>query len=168
MSSPGISSKISSASAMAGEVDGVGIVEHASEFYLSDDTYTGLEYRSKHRFAGHGLVPARRVAWGEGSTGRRFLGCPLDLPEECHWLVWVDLPPPTRVALAFEDMHAEIERMWIKCHQLQKRNLELAKKKRTLKKKLKERDEMLRVWTLLFGISLLCVIVVAISVSSRI
>nr|XP_040250062.1 uncharacterized protein LOC120967867 [Aegilops tauschii subsp. strangulata] len=109
MSSPGISSKLSSASAMAGE-----------------------------------------------------------LPEECHWLVWVDLPPPTRVALAFEDMHAEIEWMWIKSHQLQKRNLELAKKKRTLKKKLKERDEMLRVWTLLFGITLLCVVVVAISVSSQI
>ena len=74
-------------------------------------------------------------------------------------MVWVDPPPPTRVALAFEDMHAEIERMWIKSHQLQKRNLELAKKKRTLKKKLKERDEMLRVWTLLFGIALLCVVV---------
>ena len=82
-------------------------------------------------------------------------------------MVWVDPPPPTRVLLAFEDMHAEIEQMWIKSHQLQKRNLELAKK-RTLKKKLKERDEMLRVWILLFGITLLCVVVVAISVSSQI
>ena len=83
-------------------------------------------------------------------------------------MVWVDPPPPARVALAFEEMHAEIERMWIECHHLQKRNLELAKKKRTLKKKLKERDEMLRVWTPLFGIALLCVVVVAISVSSEI
>ncbi|KAF7094919.1 hypothetical protein CFC21_097189 [Triticum aestivum] len=167
MSSPGISSNLSSASAMPGEVNGVGIVEHASEFYLPEDTCTGLEYCSKHHCTGHGLVPARQVAWGGGSTGRQFLGCPLDLPEECHWLVWVDPPPPTRVALAFENMHAEIERMWIKSHQLQKRNLELAKK-RTLKKKLKERDEMLRVWILLFGITLLCVVVVAISVSSQI
>ncbi|XBH98039.1 hypothetical protein VPH35_127611 [Triticum aestivum] len=166
MSIPGISSKLSSAPAMFGEVGGVGIVENAFEFYLPDDTYTGLEYRSKHRSTGHGLVPAHRVAWGGGSTGRQFLGCPLDLPEECHWLVWVDPPPPTRIALAFEDMHAKIERMWIKCHHLQKRNLELAKKKRTLKKKLKERDEMLCVWTLLFGIALLCVVVVAIFVSS--
>ena len=61
------------------KVDGVGIVEHAFEFYLLDDTYTGLEYRSKHRCAEHGLVPARRVAWGGGSTGRRCLGCPLDV-----------------------------------------------------------------------------------------
>ncbi|XBJ23404.1 hypothetical protein VPH35_001568 [Triticum aestivum] len=149
MSSLGISSKFSSAPAMAREVDGVGIVEHASEFYLLDDTYTGLEYNSKHRCAGHGLFPARRVAWGGGSTDRWFLGCPLDLPEECQWLVWVDPPPPARVALAFEEMH-------------------LAKKKRTLKKKLKEQDEMLHVWTLLFGIALLCVVVVAISVSSEI
>ena len=57
----------------------MGIVEHASEFYLPDDTYTGLEYRSKHRCTGHGLVPARQVAWGGGSTGRQFLGCPLDV-----------------------------------------------------------------------------------------
>ena len=83
-------------------------------------------------------------------------------------MVWVDPPPPARVALAFEYMHAKIERMWIKCHHLQKRNLELAKKKRTLRKKLKERDEMLRVWTLLFRIAILCVVVVAISVSSHI
>ena len=55
-----------------------------SEFYLPDDTYCGLEYRSKHRWPGHGLVPARRVSWGGASTGRRFLGCPLDV-RDCEF-----------------------------------------------------------------------------------
>ena len=60
-------------------------------------------------------------------------------------MVWVDPPPPLRVALAFEDLHAEIERSWIKSHKLQRENMELSKKNRALNKKLKERDEMLNV-----------------------
>ncbi|KAI4999255.1 hypothetical protein ZWY2020_003844, partial [Hordeum vulgare] len=59
-------------------VDGVGIVQFSSEFYMSDPSYCGLEKLSKHRCPGHELVPAHRVAWGGASTGRRFLGCPLD------------------------------------------------------------------------------------------
>ena len=54
-------------------------MEHVSEFYLPDESYCGLELLSKHRCPGHGLVPARRVAWGGANTGRRFLGCPLDV-----------------------------------------------------------------------------------------
>ena len=60
-------------------VDGVGIVQHSSEFYLPDESYSSLEFLSKHRCPGHGLVPARRVSWGGASSDPRFLGCPLDV-----------------------------------------------------------------------------------------
>lgn len=82
-------------------------------------------------------------------------------------MVWVDPPPPVRVALAFEDLHAEIERSWIKSHKLQRENMELAKKNRALKKKVKERDEMLNVWAVLFVGIVVCVVVVAFSVFSQ-
>jgi hypothetical protein len=82
-------------------------------------------------------------------------------------VVWVDPPPPLRVALAFEDLHAELERSWIKSHKLQRENMELAKKNRALKKKLKERDEMLNVWAVLFSGIVVCVVVVALSVFSQ-
>ena len=77
-------------------------------------------------------------------------------------MVWVDPPPPLRVALAFEDLHAEIERSWIKSHKLQRENMELTKKNRALKKKL-ERDEMLNVWVVLFAGIIVCVVLVAFS-----
>ena len=82
-------------------------------------------------------------------------------------MVWVDPPPPLRVALAFEDLHAEIERSWIKSHKLQRENMELTKKNRALNKKLKERDEMLNVWAVLFSGIVVCVVVVALSVLSQ-
>ena len=82
-------------------------------------------------------------------------------------MVWVDPPPPLRVALAFEDLHAEIERSWIKSHKLQRENMELSKKNRALNKKLKERDEMLNVWAVLFSGIVVCVVVVALSVLSQ-
>ncbi|XBH97934.1 hypothetical protein VPH35_127531 [Triticum aestivum] len=145
------------------EIDGIGILEFVSEYHHPDESFCGLESRSKHRCPGHGLVPARRVAWGGASTGRRFLGCPLDLPVECKWVVWVDPPPPLRVALAFEDLHAEVERNWIKSHKLERENMELTKKNRALKKKLKERDEMLNVWVVLFAGIIVCVVLVAFS-----
>lgn len=69
----------SASSCVAVEVDGVGIVQFSSEFYMPDLSYCTLEKLSKHRCPGHGLVPARRVAWGGARTGRRFLGCPLDV-----------------------------------------------------------------------------------------
>ena len=74
-------------------------------------------------------------------------------------MVWVDPAPPLRVGLAFEDLHAEVEGSWIKCHHLKKENIELARKNKALKKKLRERgDEMLLLWALLLvGI---CMIVV--------
>ena len=76
-------------------------------------------------------------------------------------MVWVDPPPPLCVALAFEDLHAEVERSWIKSHKLQRENMELTKKNRALKKKLKERDEMLNVWVVLFAGIIVCVVLVA-------
>ena len=76
-------------------------------------------------------------------------------------MVWVDPPPPLRVALAFEDLHAEVEHGWIKSHKLQRENMELTKKNRALKKKLKERDEMLNVWVVLFAGIIVCVVLVA-------
>ena len=68
-------------------------MQHSSEFYLPDESYSGLEFLSKHRCPGHGLVPARRVSWGGASSGCRFLGCPLDV-SFCEFvidLVFVDL-----------------------------------------------------------------------------
>ena len=59
-------------------------MELVSKFYLPDDTYCGLECRSKHRCPGHGLVPACRVSWGGASTDLRFLGCPLDV-RDCEF-----------------------------------------------------------------------------------
>uniref|UniRef100_A0A8I6X590 Uncharacterized protein n=1 Tax=Hordeum vulgare subsp. vulgare TaxID=112509 RepID=A0A8I6X590_HORVV len=137
-----VSSGSSSFSPAIEEVDGVGIVQHSSEFYLPWESYSGLEFLSKNQCPGHGLVPARRVSWGGASSGRRFLGCPLDLPYECQWVVWVDPAPPLLVGLAFEDLHTEIESSWNKCHHLKKENIELARKNKALKKKLRERDEM--------------------------
>ncbi|KAE8810144.1 hypothetical protein D1007_13208 [Hordeum vulgare] len=142
------------------EIDGMGIVELVSEYHLPDGSFSGLEPRSKHRCPGYGLVPARRVAWGGASTGRLFLGCPLDM--SASGVVWVDPLRPLRVALAFEDLHVEIERSWIKSHKFQRENMELAKKNRALKKKLKERDDMLNVWAVLFTGIVVCVVVVSV------
>ena len=58
-------------------------------------------------------------------------------------MVWVDPPPPLRVALAFEDLQAEVEQGWIKSHKLKKENMELSRKNHVLKKKLRRRDEMM-------------------------
>ena len=82
-------------------------------------------------------------------------------------MVWIDPPPPLCVALAFEDLHAEIERNSIKSHKLQRENMELSRKNRALNKKLKERDEMLNVWAVLFSGIVVCVVVVALSVLSQ-
>ena len=73
-----------------------------------------------------------------------------ELTEECEWVVWVDPSPPLRVALAFEDLHAEVEQSWIKSHKLKKENLELSRKNLVLKKKLRGRDEMMLLLALLF------------------
>ena len=72
------------------------------------------------------------------------------LPHECHWVVWVDPPPPLRVSLAFEDLHAEVEQSWIKSHKLKKENMELSRKNHVLRKKLIARDEMMLLLALLF------------------
>ena len=75
-------------------------------------------------------------------------------------MVWVDPAPPLHVALAFEDLHVEVDDSWIKCHHLKKENIELARKNMDLKKKLRERDGMLLVWALLLvGIIMFVVLV---------
>ena len=73
----------------------------------------------------------------------------MQLPDECHWVVWVDPPPSLHAALAFEDLHAELEQSWIRSHKMQKQNMELSKKNLALKKIVRERYEMLLVLALL-------------------
>ncbi|XBI85387.1 hypothetical protein VPH35_093537 [Triticum aestivum] len=151
----------------AEHVDGVGIVQHSSEFYLADSTYCGLEPRSKHRCPRHQLIPACRVAWGGASTGRRFLGCPLDLPDECEWAVWVDPPPPERVGLAFEELHEVIEHSWIRSHHLEKRSIDLAKKNRALNKELKKMKEIMCIGTMLFASIFICFLAISMAVCAQ-
>ena len=62
------------------------------------------------------------------------------LPHECHRVVWVDPPPPLRVALALEDLHAELEQSWIRSHKMQKQNMELSKENLAVKKTVRERE----------------------------
>ena len=64
-------------------------------------------------------------------------------------MVLID-PPPLRVALAFEVLHAEVEQSWIKSHKLKKENMELSRKNHVLKKELRGRDEMMLLLALLF------------------
>ena len=64
--------------------------------------------------------------------------------------MWVDPPPPLRVALAFEDLHTEVEQSWMKSHKLKKENMELSRKNHVLRKKLIARDEMMLLLALLF------------------
>lgn len=71
-------------------------------------------------------------------------------------MVLVD-PPPLRVAFAFEGS-------WIKFHKFHSENMEMAKKNRDLKKKLKERDEMPNGWEVLFVGIVVCVLVIALYV----
>ena len=87
------------------------------------------------------------------------------MPDECEWVVWVDPPPPTRVGLAFEEMHAAIERSWIRSYKLEKTSLELAKKNRALMKELKGRKEMMLIWTLLFPVVVVVVVVCVLAIS---
>ncbi|KAE8793361.1 hypothetical protein D1007_32016 [Hordeum vulgare] len=88
----------SASSSAAANVDGVEIVQFESEFYIPNLIFCSLEVRSMRRCPGHELIPARRVASGGASSGRRFLGCLLIFPDECDWVVWID-PPPTEVLL---------------------------------------------------------------------
>ena len=71
-------------------------------------------------------------------------------------MVWVDPAPPSRVGLAFEDLHAMLEASWINGHKLEKQALDLAKRNRVLTKELKERKEMMRIWTMFSPIVTIC------------
>ena len=72
-------------------MDGCGIVQFQSEYFVPNPTFYDLKERSKHRCPGQGLVPARRVAWGGASTGRRFLGFQLDVIDWELKLCYLDL-----------------------------------------------------------------------------
>ncbi|KAE8779898.1 hypothetical protein D1007_47008 [Hordeum vulgare] len=85
MCTSGMSGMFSTSSSVVTNVDGVGIVQ--SEFYIPNLTFCGLEVWSTRQCPGHGLIPARHITSGGASSGRRFLGCPLDLPDECDWVV---------------------------------------------------------------------------------
>ena len=82
-------------------VDGVRIVQFQSEFYIPDLTFCGLEVRSMQRCPGHGLIPARRVAWGGASSGRRFLVCPLDVSVWLLSLIRFSLSPLSNLMIDF-------------------------------------------------------------------
>ncbi|KAE8794894.1 hypothetical protein D1007_30079 [Hordeum vulgare] len=123
----------SGSSSVAANVDGVGIVQFESESYIPDLTFCGLDVRSTRRCPGHGLIPARRIAWGGASSGRSFLGCPLDV-------VWIDPPPAECVAHAFEELHAGLEKSWLKSPDLERRVMYLTEKNKKLKLKMKKRN----------------------------
>ncbi|KAE8806013.1 hypothetical protein D1007_17796 [Hordeum vulgare] len=149
----------SASSFVAVEVDGAGIVQFSSEFYMSDPSYCILEKLSKHRCPGHRLVPTRRVTLGGERTGRQFLGCPLDLPDECEWAVWVDPPPRDLVGRAFETLHDGIEASCLKAHRLERRVTHLREKKKKPKLEMKKMNGQMETWAVLMiivGICILC------------
>ncbi|KAM3333171.1 hypothetical protein ACQJBY_028345 [Aegilops geniculata] len=161
MGTSGTAGISSTTSLVAANVDGVGIVQFQSEFYIHDLTFCGLEVRSSRRCPGHGLIPARRVAWGGASSGRRFLGCPLDLPDECDWVVWIDPPSTECVGRAFEELHAGLEKSWLKAHYLERRVMYLTEKNKKLKLKMKKRNEVMQAWgfIIVLGFSMLATFV---------
>ena len=74
----------------------------------------------------------------------------MQLPLECEWLVWIDPAPTDRVALAFEELHARLEKSWLKAHHLERRVMHLI-----------ERNEFMQTWGFLIvlGISILATFV---------
>ncbi|KAE8785221.1 hypothetical protein D1007_41147 [Hordeum vulgare] len=142
---------MSSASSSAdSEVDGCGIVQFESEFFIPNPSFYGLEERSNHRCPGHGLIPTRRVSWGGASMGRRFLGFPLDLPDECDWVVWIEPPPTELVGQAFEELHGGLEHSWIKASRMEKKVMDLNNENKKMQLKLKKRNELMETMGFLF------------------
>jgi hypothetical protein len=85
----------------------------------------------------------------------------LQLPDECHWVVWIDPPPTERVARAFEELHAGLEKSWLKAHALERRVMYLTEKNKKLKLKMKKRVELMQAWgfIVVLGFSILATLV---------
>ncbi|XBH84056.1 hypothetical protein VPH35_072333 [Triticum aestivum] len=150
----------STTSSVAANVDGVGIVQFQSEFYIPDLTFCGLD-SVVAAVPWPGAYSCSRVAWGGASSGRRFLGCPLDLPDECDWVVWIDPPSTECVGRAFEELHAGLEKSWLKAHYLERRVMYLTEKNKKLKLKMKKRNEVMQAWgfIIVLGFSMLATFV---------
>ena len=85
----------------------------------------------------------------------------LQLPDECDWVVWIDPPSTEHVGLAFEELHAGLEKSWLKAHYLERRVMYLTKKNEKLKLKMKKRNEVMQAWgfIIVLGISMLATFV---------
>ena len=70
----------------------------------------------------------------------------MQLPDECDWVVWIDPPPTDHVARAFEELHAGLEKSWLKAHDLERREMYLTEKNKKLKLKMKKRNELMQTW----------------------
>ena len=68
----------------------------------------------------------------------------LQLPDEGDWVVWIDPPPTDHVARAFEELHAGLEKSWLKAHYLERRVMYLIEKNNKLKLKMKKRNELMQ------------------------
>ena len=62
----------------------------------------------------------------------------LQLPDECDWVVWIDPPSTECVGRAFEELHAGLEKSWLKAHYLERN--------KKLKLKMKKRNEVMQAW----------------------
>mgnify|MGYP000976839619 FL=1 len=85
----------------------------------------------------------------------------LQLPDECDWVVWIDPPSTERVGRAFEELHAGLEKSWLKSHDLERRVMYLTEKNKKLKLKMKKRNELMQAWgfIIVLGISMLATFV---------
>ena len=82
----------------------------------------------------------------------------LQLPDECDWVVWIDPPPTDHVARAFEQLHAGLEKIWLKAHYLEHMVTYLTEKNKKLKLKMKKRNELMQTWGFLI---VLCISIFA-------
>ena len=83
------------------------------------------------------------------------------LPDECDWVVWIDPPPTECVAHAFEELHATLEKSWLKAHDLERRVMYLTEKNNKLKLNMKKRNEIMQAWgfIIVLGIIILATLV---------
>ncbi|KAE8787449.1 hypothetical protein D1007_38617 [Hordeum vulgare] len=68
-----------------------GIVVDELPREIEDPGFFGVVSSSAQK-CHHNMHPARKVAFVYASTGRRFLGCPLNRAERCRWVMWIDEP----------------------------------------------------------------------------
>ena len=83
------------------------------------------------------------------------------LPDVCDWVVCIDPPPTDCVAHAFEELHATLEKSWLKAHDLERRVMYLTEKNNKLKLNMKKRNEIMEAWgfIIVLGIIILATLV---------